>query len=348
MRLTKRTVLDVGWGCNANCKFCYYKHSHKQKFFSTKELRNRLKKSMSYGMESIEFTGGEPALREDIFELIEYAKKLGFKRLGIITNGIIFSDFDFTKRIKKAGLDEIKFSVHGSRSKIHDKIIGVTNGFENLMKGIKNAKKENFSITTSTVICKTNYKDLADISNLLTTIKPRRVNFEIINPIIDAKDLKQNIVASFSEISPHLHKSIDILRSKKLRLTVRYIPFCFMQGYEEHVCDLCQVQYDPDEWDYLIKNRAEYGLLLSNLSQLLGYINMLKRKYIPKKDIAHRAVIESKLLRMTTKSKACKKCKYDFICDGLWKLYTKLYGYDELKPWPGKKITNPTFFIKKP
>lgn len=347
MELTKRIALYTGSQCNADCKFCYYKDLHEQKNSSVKELKKNLEKAKAYGIESIEFTGGEPAIQTNILELIEYAKDLNFKRLGIITNGIVFSSFNLTKAIKKAGIEEVKFSIHSSNPKAHDKIIGVNGSFKRAVEGIKNVKKAGLVVSTSTVISRMNYKDLVDIAKFLRTLKLSKINFLPVNPIINAQRLKKDIIASYSEIAPHLHKALDILMLGKSRLNVEYIPFCFMKGYERYVCNLCQVQYDPDEWDYWVKNRIEYGPILSSFSQILGYANMIKRWYIPPKDLAHRAVIESKLLRFTTKEKVCKKCRYDLICDGLWKSYAKLHGYSELKPSAGKKIKDPIYFYQR-
>lgn len=345
MELTKRTVLDVGRKCNSDCKFCYYKGLHNKDNLPIQKLKERLNKAKSYGIDSIEFTGGEPAFRSDIFELINYAKKLGFKRLAIITNGIMFSNITFVKKIKESGLEEVKFSIHGPNPKIHDKITGVNGSFKKLINGVKNAKKLGLKVNTSTVINQINYKHLVSISNLLITLNPSRVNFLLINPIINAQRLGKDIVAPYSKIEPYLHKAIDILTQNKVDIAIRYIPFCFMEGHEKYVRNLNQVQYDPDEWDYLIKNKIEYNKVIQILNLGLGLLNILKKRNMTNSNLLHNAIIQSKIFRLNTKDKQCKVCKYNLICDGLWKSYAKLYGYSELKPSPGEKITDPLFFI---
>lgn len=347
MELIKRIDLNVGFMCNVNCKFCYYQNSHMKKNPSFEKLKDKLRVARRLGMESVEFTGGEPTIREDIFRLIAYAKQLGFKRMGMITNGITFKNKEIAKAAEKSGLEEIKFSIHGPRAEVHDNITCTQYSFKNLIKGLNNIKKTNLKIKTSTVINQLNYKTLPEMAKFLVRLKPLRINFLFVNPVIDAKILNKEIMVKYSEAVPYLHKTIDILNEKNYMPTIRYVPFCFMEGYEKYVCNLCQVQYDCDEWDYTVKNRLEYGLIPSKFSQIIGYINMLKRRYIPKKDIAHRAVIASKLLRLTIKNKACKKCKYDTICDGLWKGYARLYGYSELKPMTGEKIKEPYAFMIK-
>lgn len=347
MELTKRIDLNVGFMCNANCKFCYYQNSRTQKTPSFEKLKSMLSLARRLGMESVEFTGGEPTMREDIFELIACAKQLGFKRICMITNGILFRDKEIVKVAEESGLEEIKLSIHASKACAHDDITGTQKSFKHVLEGIRNIKKTKLKIKTNTIINRLNYESLPEIAKFLATIKPDRINLKFVTPILDAENLNKEIIVAYSKAMPYLHKTIDILKAKDFMPTVRYVPFCFMQGYEKHVCNLCQVQYDPDEWDYMVKNRLEYNSILTSLNQILGYINMLKRTYIPKKDIAHRAVIESKLLRLTTKGKTCKKCKYDLICDGLWKNYAKLYGYSELKPVIGKKIKEPYAFTIK-
>jgi MoaA/NifB/PqqE/SkfB family radical SAM enzyme len=81
---------------------------------------------------TILFTGGEPFLREDIYDIIDVAKA---NRLscGVCTNGTLL-DPEKTERIKK--LDFIIFSIHGPKD-IHDEITGKRGNFDATLGNIE-------------------------------------------------------------------------------------------------------------------------------------------------------------------------------------------------------------------
>ena len=83
-------VLKVGLGCNNNCKFCF-QDRRGPLFRSKKAIINELIEKRKNGFLKVVFEGGEITLRKDIFEIIGYAKKLGFKKVEIQSNGRMFA-----------------------------------------------------------------------------------------------------------------------------------------------------------------------------------------------------------------------------------------------------------------
>jgi MoaA/NifB/PqqE/SkfB family radical SAM enzyme len=60
----------------------------------------------------INVTGGEPLVREDLCEVMEYAtNKLGFHR-GMTTNGILMND-EYIEKLKKANIETVSISIDG-------------------------------------------------------------------------------------------------------------------------------------------------------------------------------------------------------------------------------------------
>ena len=78
--------------CNLNCRYCYNKHNLNVKNeLSTSQVKYVLETLNRNGIKTINFTGGEALIREDIFEIIEYSKQLGFKNV-LLTNGTLLKD----------------------------------------------------------------------------------------------------------------------------------------------------------------------------------------------------------------------------------------------------------------
>ncbi len=72
----------------------------------TEEWKEILKKSWNAGIPHIIFTGGEPTIRPDLEELIQYAESLG-QVTGVITDGLRLTDSDYLHKLLNAGLDHI-------------------------------------------------------------------------------------------------------------------------------------------------------------------------------------------------------------------------------------------------
>jgi MoaA/NifB/PqqE/SkfB family radical SAM enzyme len=353
--LTKRIDLNLGYTCNISCRFCYYQKSvHAKDKRSKKDLTtDQAKKWLLFfrkkGIEKIDLTGGEPTIRKDIAELIRYSKEIGYKTICIITNGMAFANEEFCRELVKNGLNDILFSLHGPNSQIHDNLTGVKGSFEKLIKAITNMKRLNIRCRSNTVVNGVNYKFLGDTAELLANLGIRIINFILFNPIVEAQSSDSDMNVTYEEASHYLKVVIDKYKDRMERITVRYIPFCVMQGYEMYVTNTPQIQYDPDEWDYYWRTYFRNGPLLWLGSLCLGFLIHPSKRRLFKLDwdrAKHEALKWSLAFKNKVKSPECKKCAYDKICDGLWRDYAKKIGFNELKAIKGEKIDDPTYFMR--
>jgi MoaA/NifB/PqqE/SkfB family radical SAM enzyme len=123
--------------CNFKCARCaadlYLKKQGNARELSTQEFKKIFDKLARFGP-SIYFSGGEPFLREDIFDLIGYVKK---KRLvcGIVTNGSLF---DGQKALDLVGkrLDFFGVSLDGPEE-YHDSARGARGAYANAVQALK-------------------------------------------------------------------------------------------------------------------------------------------------------------------------------------------------------------------
>ncbi len=90
------SIIHVAWNttkaCNLRCVHCYLDAGNKgEDELSTREAKMLIQYASEAGARSFLFTGGEPLMRKDLFELMEYAKNFGLKLL-IATNGLLLND----------------------------------------------------------------------------------------------------------------------------------------------------------------------------------------------------------------------------------------------------------------
>ena len=164
--------------CNNRCKFCFWGVGQIRKArdeLSTEQVKTLIRKvRLQARVASLHFTGGEPTLREDLPELISYARSLGLRAI-LLTNGRLFSSLEYAKRIVEAGINGIQISLEADNANLHDKIVGVKGAFEETVQGIQNllslpgAYKE-FWVHTNTTINRWNVENVINLPYFLKEI----------------------------------------------------------------------------------------------------------------------------------------------------------------------------------
>lgn len=144
---------DGKWHCNQKCIHCYAAgqlHSDEPEL-STEEWKQILDKCRTAGIPQITFTGGEPTMREDLFELIRHARWF-ISRLN--TNGIRLTP-DYCQKLREAELDSVQITFYSSDPEIHNRLVGAPQ-FEHTAAGIENALAAGLSVSINTPLCTLN------------------------------------------------------------------------------------------------------------------------------------------------------------------------------------------------
>ena len=81
-------------------------------------------------------TGGEPLLREDIFELAAYGSSLGH-RMVMAVNGTLLTPA-IARQLKEAGIQRLSISIDGANAASHDRLRQVAGAFEGALEGHQN------------------------------------------------------------------------------------------------------------------------------------------------------------------------------------------------------------------
>jgi MoaA/NifB/PqqE/SkfB family radical SAM enzyme len=131
----------ITYRCNAGCSFC---SSSRDVLYSGKagedlsfdEIKEVLKYARRLGVLTISFSGGEPMLRKDIYEIIAHTKSLGIFP-AISTNGSMLSTRT-VDMLKEAGLGYLCCSIH-SVGERHDEILKLSGTYKRVFENFKYA-----------------------------------------------------------------------------------------------------------------------------------------------------------------------------------------------------------------
>jgi heme b synthase len=109
-------------------------------------------------------TGGEPLLRDDIFDIAAYGTAKGL-RMVMAPNGTLITE-PIVRRLIESGIRRISISLDGATARSHDKFRMVDGAFDGAVKAMKIAKKVGLEFQVNTTITKTNLDQIPKIQQL--------------------------------------------------------------------------------------------------------------------------------------------------------------------------------------
>ncbi|MDO8490644.1 MAG: radical SAM protein [Dehalococcoidia bacterium] len=160
--------------CNLHCVHCYATASN-QKYegeLTTDEGKAFLRDLADFKAPVILFSGGEPVMRGDLFDLASYAKGLGIK-VALSTNGTLITE-DVARRLRDVGFGEVGISLDGIGGN-NDRFRGSKGAFDAALQGIRNSVSLGLRVSLRLTITGYNYKDIPAIFDLVEREKIDRV-----------------------------------------------------------------------------------------------------------------------------------------------------------------------------
>jgi len=167
-------VWDVTYGCNLRCKHCYATAGNFMKNeLSTEEALDVIDQLSRAGVVALAFAGGEPLMREDIYELCSYAASKNMY-VAIATNGTMITE-EVARKLQESGVRYVEVSIDGSKPEIHDGFRGVEGAFERAVEGIRNLKKTDILTAIAITLIRDNIHDFDNVIELALELGVSRV-----------------------------------------------------------------------------------------------------------------------------------------------------------------------------
>ena len=167
---TGLAIIDVTNRCNLRCPVCfanaatagYVYEPSKEEIIAMLE---NLRRNDPVPATALQFSGGEPTMREDLFELIRAAKELGFSHVEVNTNGIrLAHSVEYCRRLWEAGTSTLYLQFDGLTPEVYEFTRG-KDLLDSKMKAIENCREAGLEsvVLVVTLIKGTNDHQLGDI-----------------------------------------------------------------------------------------------------------------------------------------------------------------------------------------
>jgi len=150
--------------CNLFCKHCYQDADEAQeRELNTDEAKAMIDQIAQAGFKIMLFSGGEPLLRPDIFELVAHAAGRGLRPV-FGTNGILITE-EVAHRLKEAGACAMGISVDSLDAQKHNHFRGLENAHQLTLQGIENCKKAGLPFQLHTTAVDWNRDEICAITD---------------------------------------------------------------------------------------------------------------------------------------------------------------------------------------
>lgn len=189
----KAAGIIVTDNCNSRCITCNMWQNKSTNELSLTEIEDILTQFKDMGIVSTGFEGGEALLRKDLPQIVEKAHQLGFKDIGLTTNGLLLTRGKAEELIKN-GLTSIGVSINGI-GETHDFTRGIKGAYEKSMRALeelvdlRDSKYPSLGLSIGSILMQPTIDEIIPLADIAHRLK---VGFAI--------SLIDNSLGFFSEI----------------------------------------------------------------------------------------------------------------------------------------------------
>jgi heme b synthase len=187
----------------------------------TKKCMQVLDEIAYVGQPIIILSGGEPLLREDVFDLAQHGTHLGL-RMVMATNGTLLTS-GITKKIKSSGIQRVSISIDGPDKETHDRFRNVSGAFQGALDGMNMLKREGIEFQINTTITKHNVHQIDKILAFAVEIGAVAHHIFLLVPTGRAKDMVDQEISA-PEYEKLLHWFYRMQKTVPLHLKATCAP----------------------------------------------------------------------------------------------------------------------------
>ncbi|AKT36179.1 radical SAM protein [Chondromyces crocatus] len=204
-------VVDLGFACNNACVFCAQGALRARPAEAPRDEDEDMAHRFAAlrAGSTVALVGGEPTLDERLPDWIRAAEARGAAQIVVQTNGRRLAYRGYAAALRAASKRlRLEVSVHGSTAPMHDYHTATPGSFGQTVKGLKHAQLEGIEFSATTVVTRSNFRHLVEITRLVGTLGARALQFSPAVPLGNAARVADRVIAAPELVSPHLARAM--------------------------------------------------------------------------------------------------------------------------------------------
>ena len=206
LREQKPELRMIAWevtrSCNLSCIHCRAsaEMGPYEGELTTKQCFDVIDQIVSFAQPVVILTGGEPLMRDDIFEIASYGTQKGL-RMVMAPNGTLITE-ENAEKMKQAGIERVSISIDGATRESHNNFRQMEGAFEGAMRGIEIIKKAGIEFQINSTVSAVNLKEIEAIQELAIKLGAVAHHIFLLVPTGRGKDMKDQ------EITPQEYEDV--------------------------------------------------------------------------------------------------------------------------------------------
>ena len=290
-------LLRTTFVCNQRCPFCFVPLTPRPDDPARIERVLEDLPRPPGPREILTLSGGEPTADPNLLRIIRFARRKGFRRFGLQTNGVLLARAGLLERLVRLGVVDYMISFHSHKPELYDRLTGSRGHFPDAVAGLRKLiRTRPCRVTVNVVVNAHNHQDLPALIGFLGRLCadiPRRrrpgVYFSMINEIGHLQAPSWTV--DLERVAPHLRQAVA--RCQREGLPVQ--PFTGESSFP--LCLLSRPSRYASARD-LPQDRLRYA---EDFSGEAGAVGRAKRPL-------------------------CRRCAYDLKCAGVPAAYARRFG----------------------
>jgi radical SAM protein len=158
----------IAWEVTRACAFaCRHCRADAQHFrdpdeLTTAEGKQLIDRLAEFGSPILVFTGGDPLMRRDLFELVAYANQKGL-RCSLTPTATALPTRERLEKARQAGIRRLALSLDAPTPGVHDQFRQVPGSWERTLRILHNARQAGISAQVNTTVARHNLDSLPDM-----------------------------------------------------------------------------------------------------------------------------------------------------------------------------------------
>ena len=214
-------------GCNLACIHCRRLDVHRcmsRDDLTTEQAMTMIRSLPETGRPILVFSGGEPLMRPDVFELGTEARRVGLP-IALATNGTLMNEWT-ADRIVDTGFQRVSISFDGPDPETHDYFRG-DGAFESSVAGFRALRERGVSMQMNTTVAKHNHKKLDAMYRLALDMGADALHIFMLVPVGCGMSLSDDVMLKDDEYESALNWIYDRSLEGKIHLKATCAPHYF-------------------------------------------------------------------------------------------------------------------------
>jgi hypothetical protein len=234
--LAARHTVAIGRACDGACIFCA-QDGLERDAVGQAGVQAALERARAAGAEAVTLVGGEPGIAEGLEAHVERARALGFRRIGVQTNGFGLARDGRIEALVRAGLTDVHLSVHGAEARVHDWHAGRAGAFDAAMRTMAAARAAGLAVVVVTVLTRSSFRVLAPLPRLLASRGAGAWCLQVPRWRGRAAARADSVVPRLSLALPFALHALDAAARLGLPAFVRGAPACLLGPFAARAID---------------------------------------------------------------------------------------------------------------